>query len=172
MKELKIVQMRMEDIHPYENNPRDNTSAVPAVKASIQEFGFKVPIIVDAAGTIVAGHTRYKAAQELGLEEVPAICADDLSSEQIQAFRLIDNKTQELAKWDYNKLDEELDKITGLDMEQFGFGAIDAALEEKVKEQNIDDSEEISLDDFEDENFNCECPVCGFRFNDKKGEAE
>ncbi len=165
MEERKIVMVRIEDIHPYANNPRINDAAVPAVKESIKEFGFRVPIIIDAAGTIIAGHTRYKAAQELELEEVPVICADDLSSEQVQAFRVIDNKTQELAKWDYAKLDEELSKIMDIDMSLFGFTDIGNE-EGTVREQNLDDSSEISLDDFEDENFECECPVCGFRWNE------
>lgn len=165
MEERKIVMMRLDDLHPYANNPRINDAAVPAVKESIKEFGFKVPIIIDAAGTIVAGHTRYKAAQELGLEEVPVICADDLSSEQVQAFRVIDNKTQELAKWDYEKLDEELDKIMDIDMTLFGFTDIGED-DGVVREQDLDDSTEVSLDDFEDENFECECPVCGFRWNE------
>ena len=172
MKELKITMMKLDDLHPYENNPRENAAAVPRVAASIKEFGFKVPIIVDLAGTIVAGHTRYLAAKELGMDEVPTICTEDLSSEQVQAYRLVDNKTQEEAKWEYNKLDEELDKIEEIDMGQFGFDSLDEALNENVKEQNIDDSEKVSREDFEDEMFNCECPICGFRFNDTKGEEE
>ncbi len=169
MEEQKIVMMRLEDLTPYENNPRINDAAVPAVKESIKEFGFKVPIVVDAAGTIIAGHTRYKAAMELGLEEVPVIQASTLSSEQVQAYRVIDNKTQELAKWDYAKLDEELDKIMNIDMSLFGFTDIGEE-EGTVREQNLDDSSEISLEDFEDENFECECPICGFRWNEG-GEA-
>lgn len=171
MDEQKIIMMRLDALVPYKNNPRVNDAAVPAVKASISEFGFKVPIIVDVANTIIAGHTRYKAAMELGLEEVPVIQASSLSSEQVQAFRVIDNKTQELAKWDYAKLDEELDKIMNIDMSLFGFTDIGGE-DGTVREQNLDDSSEISLDDFEDENFECECPVCGFRFNDKKGGTE
>lgn len=169
MEEQKVVMMRLEDLTPYENNPRINDAAVPAVKESIKEFGFKVPIVVDAAGTIIAGHTRYKAAMELGLEEVPVIQASTLSSEQVQAYRVIDNKTQELAKWDYAKLDEELDKIMNIDMSLFGFTDIGEE-EGAVREQNLDDSSEISLEDFEDENFECECPICGFRWNEG-GEA-
>lgn len=169
MEEQKIVMMRLQDLTPYENNPRVNDAAVPAVKESIKEFGFKVPIVVDAAGTIIAGHTRYKAAKELGMEEVPVIQASTLSSEQVQAYRVIDNKTQELAKWDYAKLDEELDKIMNIDMSLFGFTDIGEE-EGTVREQNLDDSSEISLDDFEDENFECECPICGFRWNEG-GEA-
>lgn len=86
---LRVVMKPVESIHPYENNPRYNDSAVPYVKNSIQEFGFKVPIIVDEAGSIVCGHTRYKVALELGMSHVPCIVASDLTPKQIQAFRLV-----------------------------------------------------------------------------------
>lgn len=169
--EQRIEYVSISDIYPYENNPRDNDGAVESVANSIREFGFKVPIIVDDAMTIVAGHTRYKAAEQLGLTEVPIIRASGLSSEQIQAYRIVDNKTQELSKWDFAKLDQELDQIMNIDMTQFGFGG-----EEKdegvIREQDIDNGTEISLDDFEDENFDTECPMCGFRFSEGGGSDE
>lgn len=96
---MEIIYLKMGDIHPYEKNPRNNAPAVDAVAASIKEFGFKVPIIIDKDNVIVAGHTRYKAATKLGFEEVPCIKADDLPEEQIKAFRLADNKVSELAEW-------------------------------------------------------------------------
>lgn len=162
---MQIEMTALELIHPYENNPRDNDGAVDAVAESIKEFGFKVPIVVDKAMTIVAGHTRYKAAQKLGIAEVPVIKAEELSSEQIQAYRIIDNKTAEMSKWDYGKLDEELSMIMDIDMTRFGFGdGFDDG--EGLRTQDLDDSEEISLDEFEDENFNCECPMCGFKWNE------
>lgn len=105
---------------PYEKNPRRNDQAVDAVAASIREFGFKVPIVVDRDNVVVAGHTRLKAAKRLGLETVPVIVADDLTPEQIKAFRLADNKTAELAEWDLDLLDLELGEIE-MDMEPFGF---------------------------------------------------
>lgn len=83
-----LVSLNINQLKPYENNPRINDKAVDAVAASIKEFGFKVPIIIDKNNVIVAGHTRLKAAQKLGLEEVPVIVADDLTEEQIKAFRL------------------------------------------------------------------------------------
>lgn len=101
---LRVVMKPVESIHPYENNPRYNDSAVPYVKNSIQEFGFKVPIIVDEAGSIVCGHTRYKAALELGMSHVPCIVASDLTPKQIQAFRLVDNKVSEFSSWDFPNL--------------------------------------------------------------------
>lgn len=118
---MNIIEMRVEDIIPYENNPRKNDKAVDAVASSIAEFGFKVPIIVDSENVIIAGHTRLRAAEKLGLQTVPVILADDLNEEQIAAFRLADNKTGELAEWDFDKLAEELDLISDIDMSQFGF---------------------------------------------------
>lgn len=117
---MEILTLNVNEIHPYEKNPRNNAGAVDAVAASIKEFGFKVPIIIDKDNIIVAGHTRYKAAKKLGLKEVPCIKADDLNEEQIKAFRLADNKVSELAEWDFELLNEELEGIT-MDMEQFGF---------------------------------------------------
>lgn len=95
---MEIVYKKIEDLKPYENNPRFNDEAVQYVANSIKEFGFKVPMVIDKDGTIVAGHTRYKASIELGLKEVPCIIADDLSKEQIKAFRLADNKVSEKSK--------------------------------------------------------------------------
>ena len=122
---MQIVELFTKELIPYSNNPRNNDSAVDAVAASIKEFGFKVPIIVDANNVIVAGHTRLKAALKLGLEKVPCIKADDLSPEQLKAFRLADNKVGELATWDFDKLEQELDELDSLEldfeMSDFGF---------------------------------------------------
>lgn len=170
MKEMQIEYVSIDDLFPYENNPRDNEAAIEPVANSIREFGFKVPIVVDDAMTIVAGHTRYKAAEMLGIDEVPIIRASGLSSEQIQAYRIIDNKTQELSKWDFEKLDAELDAIMGIDMTQFGFGGSESEVE--IREQDITTGGEISLEDFEDENFDTECPMCGFRFSEGGGVDE
>ena len=122
---MKITEININDIHPYENNPRINDDAVDAVAASIQEFGWKQPIVVDVNNVIVAGHTRYKAAQKLGLTKIPCVVASDLSEEQIRAYRLADNKIAELADWDFDLLDEELAGILDIDMEAFGFSEID-----------------------------------------------
>lgn len=116
-----IVQKRIDEIHPYERNPRRNDDAVKYVKRSIERFGFKVPIVIDRDGTIVAGHTRYKASLELGLETVPCVVADDLTDRQIKAFRLADNKTAEKSSWDFNILGEELGDLFDFDMSEFGF---------------------------------------------------
>lgn len=120
---MQITNKKLTELTPYENNPRLNDPAVDAVAKSIKQFGFKVPMIITADGEIVAGHTRYKAAQALGLKEVPCVIADDLTPEQIKAFRLADNKVSELAEWDLSKLSEELNELAGMDfdMTQFGF---------------------------------------------------
>ena len=120
---MQIVYKTIEELKPYKNNPRNNDGAVDAVAASIKEFGFKVPIVIDADGEIIAGHTRLKAAKKLGLSEVPCIIADDLTPDQIKAFRLADNKTAELADWDFELLQLELDEIK-LDMSDFGFDTV------------------------------------------------
>ena len=133
----------MGDIIPYENNPRNNDGAVDAVAASIKEFGFKVPIVIDKDNVIIAGHTRYKASVKLGLETVPCIVADDLSEQQIKAFRLADNKVGELADWDFSALEMELEGIDEIDMEQFGFEpAVDET--EDVVEDEVPEAPEES----------------------------
>lgn len=117
---MKIIQVPLHELKRYENNPRNNTNAVEAAAKSIKEFGFKVPIIVDRDNVIVAGHTRALAAALLGMVDAPCIVADDLTPEQVQAFRLADNKTAEMAGWSFAELDAELANLS-IDMSQFGF---------------------------------------------------
>lgn len=121
MEKTKVTYMDVDSLIPYANNPRLNDNAVDAVAASIKEFGFKVPIVVDGENVIINGHTRLKAAHKLGLKQVPVIVADDLTPEQVKAFRLADNKTSELAEWDMAKLGIELEGIGEIDMGEFGF---------------------------------------------------
>lgn len=142
---MEIYEKRLDEIRPYERNPRKNEQAVEAVANSIREFGFKVPIVIDRDGTIVAGHTRYKAAQRLGLKAVPCIVADDLTPEQVKAFRLADNKTGELAEWDFPLLEKELEGLT-IGMEGFGFD-LDAIAEEASRIE--DEATEVREDDFD-----------------------
>lgn len=120
---MNIKNVSITLLKEYDNNPRNNEAAVEKVAESIQAFGFKVPIIVDKDHVIVAGHTRLKAAQKLGLEEVPVIIADDLTPAQVKAFRLADNKVSEYATWDEEKLFTELMELEMLDfsIERFGF---------------------------------------------------
>ncbi len=126
---MKIELWKTSDIKPYANNPRLNDAAVDAVAASIREFGFKVPIVVDGDGVIVTGHTRLKAAIQLGMETVPVIVAKDLTPEQVRAYRIADNKTAELAEWNYELLPIELSQLTeaGFDFSDFGFSAVELA---------------------------------------------
>lgn len=135
---MDIINKKISDIKPYEKNPRKNDEAVEYVANSIKEFGFKVPIVIDKDGVIIAGHTRYKASKKLGLKEVPCIIADDLNEEQIKAFRLADNKVGEVAEWDFDILTEELDDIINIDMTDFAF---DLGLEEEQQEVEEDDFE-------------------------------
>lgn len=121
MDKTKVTYMDVDSLIPYANNPRLNDNAVDAVAASIKEFGFKVPIVVDGENVIINGNTRLKAAHKLGLTQVPVIVADDLTPGQVKAFRLADNKTSELAEWDVGKLDIELGEIPDIDMGTFGF---------------------------------------------------
>lgn len=128
---MTIKEIKTNDLKPYANNPRNNDSAIEAVANSIREFGFKVPIVIDKNNVIVAGHTRWKAANMLGLDKVPCIVADDLTDEQIKAFRLADNKVAELATWDFEKLETELAQLADdFEMTDFGF---DDLLEEPME---------------------------------------
>lgn len=122
---MNIIEMEIGSIKPYENNPRFNEKAVEKVAESIKAFGFRVPIIVDKDNIIVAGHTRLRAAETLGLTTVPVILADDMTEEQVRAFRLVDNKTNEYAEWDFDKLEKELEAIADLDMTLWDFDFVE-----------------------------------------------
>lgn len=135
---MQVVMKALGDIHPYENNPRVNDKAAVAVAKSIEAYGFKVPIVIAADGEIICGHTRYKAAQQLKLKEVPCVIADDLTPEQIRAFRLADNKVSDIAIYDNKKLLQELDELDAFDDDSLftGFelgGLFDNTLDESDK---------------------------------------
>lgn len=142
---MQVHEKEINDIKPYDRNPRKNDIAVAAVAESISQFGFKVPVIVDTDGVIVAGHTRYKAAKQLGMKTIPCIVADDLTEAQIKAFRLADNKTAELAEWDLDLLNNELLDLDNLcvDMSVFGFDTVDT-IDDKIIEDNIPDIDDES----------------------------
>ena len=149
---MKIVYKNIDELIPYENNPRLNDEAVEYVKNSIKEFGFKVPIVIDKDNVIIAGHTRIKASKELGIKDIPCIIADDLTEEQVKAFRLADNKVSEKSMWDYTKLDEELDSILDIDMSMFDFNSSDI---------DWNDIEEISEETYQEPSHKMlECPKC------------
>ena len=133
---MQIIDKKIGEIKPYEKNPRKNDNAVDAVASSISQFGFKNPIVIDGNNVIICGHTRYKAAKKLGLDVVPCVVADDLTDEQIKAYRLADNKVSELAEWDIDLLGEELDGIFDIDMSDFGF---DLSEDEEEETEIIED---------------------------------
>lgn len=147
---VKVKQKKLSSITPYWRNPRDNDESVPATAASIRRFGFKVPIVVDTEGVIVTGHTRYKAATELGLETVPVIVADDLTPAECKAYRLADNKVGEKSRWNGEALiaellelqDSELLETDEITMDEFGFDLIEtpeeAAEEEETETTDFD----------------------------------
>jgi site-specific DNA-methyltransferase (adenine-specific) len=162
---MKIINKSIEEIREYENNPRNNDDAVGAVAESIQIYGFRVPLVIDRNGVIVTGHTRYKAAQKLGLTEVPCIVADDLTDEQIRAFRLADNMVAEKAEWDMTLLLGELQEIN-LDSGLTGF-------EDYEIENILNPFDESDADDFfedaeqkEKEPKMVQCPCCGEWFEE------
>jgi ParB-like chromosome segregation protein Spo0J len=151
---MEIINKNIDDLIPYEKNPRHNENAVQYVKESIRNFGFKVPIIIDKNNVIIAGHTRLLGAKELGFETVPCIVANDLTKEQVKAFRLADNKVGEFSNWDFGLLEEELSGILDIDMGDFGF-------------VNFEETE-VNLDDFFEEAEakpkepkKIQCPHCG-----------
>lgn len=134
---MNVQEIAVSELIPYENNPRNNLLAVDAVAESIRNFGFKVPIVIDSENVIVCGHTRLMAAKKLGLDKVPCIVADDLTDEQIKAFRLADNKTVELAEWDFAKLEAELAELADIDMSQFGFDELAEGIKRGEEENDI-----------------------------------
>lgn len=138
---MKIVNKKISDLIPYENNPRINEQAVGYVANSIKEFGFRNPIIIDGDNVIICGHTRRLAAIRLGLKEAPCICADDLTEEQVKAFRLADNKVSEFAEWDFDKLATEVAALD-FDMSEFGF---------EIEFDDTPDETEASADDYNPE---------------------
>jgi len=140
------VEIRSIDtIRPYGNNPRLNDGAVDAVAASLKEFGFRQPIVVDSDGVIVCGHTRFKAAMKLGLAKVPVHVAKDLTPEQVRAYRIADNKTADLAQWDYEILPIELSELmdTGFDMSLLAFDEkeLTQLLNSEIQQGNCDPDE-------------------------------
>lgn len=158
---MKIEMWKITDIKPYDRNPRKNDNAVEAVANSIKEFGWKQPIVIDSDGVIIAGHTRYKAARKLHITEIPVIVADDLTEEQVRAYRLADNKSGEQAEWDGALLQIELDNIFDFDMSQFGFDAeILSGAENKIEALDLDESRSTH----DESQQIMHCPKCGFIF--------
>lgn len=157
---LNIQLLELTQLTPYEKNPRNNEKAVDKVAESIKHFGFKVPIVIDKNNIIVAGHTRFYAAIQLQFDRVPCIVADDLTDEQVRAFRLADNKVSEFSEWDFDLLQEELEALEDWDFEAFGF-------ELAVENEKTYENKEVDLDDIT-EDLNCVCPRCGFEFKNEQ----
>lgn len=153
---IEIISKALSELVPYEKNPRKiSDEAVNAVAESIQEFGFKNPILIDKNNVIIAGHTRRLASLKLGLERVPCVVCDDLTPQQIKALRLADNKTNELAGWDFGELDLELEGLEDMDMERFGFN---------TSEIHLDDDMFVDSEQKKKEPKMVKCPHCGEMF--------
>lgn len=165
---MNIELVNIDDLKPYANNPRDISYAVRFVKNSIEKFGFRAPLQIDADNVIINGHARYEAAKELGFKEIPCVRCSDLTPEQANAFRLIDNKTAELALWDDDKLNAELEylKLFEIDMEALGFGNL-TSVTYSSEDYDENTNAEIDAAEFDDDKFKYECPHCGFKFNEK-----
>lgn len=145
MQEIKNI--KIEEVIPYVNNPRNNKKAIDKVASSIKEFGFKQPIVIDKENVIIVGHTRLEAAKKLGIKEVPCIIADDLSTAQIKAYRIADNKVGEEAEWDMDKLGIEFEELKEMDfdLELTGFNLedIETGEEKEVVEDDFNAEEEL-----------------------------
>ena len=165
---MNIKTISIEELKAYENNPRKNDNAVDYVANSIKEFGFKIPCLITNNGEIICGHTRLKAAIKLGMTNIPCIIADDMTEEQIKAYRLVDNQTASIAEWDFEALDKELSSILNLNMDDFGFDLLFKEDDSKEKKQKLDQGGEVDIDSFADDKFECTCPKCGFKFNPKR----
>ncbi|SFE90150.1 ParB N-terminal domain-containing protein [Peptostreptococcus sp. D1] len=153
----KLQIINVTEIIPYENNPRINDHAIDKVIESIKEFGFTNPILLDKDNVIIAGHTRYEAALRLNYSQVPCIYLNNLSEEQVKAYRLVDNKTSEFAEWDFDKLMQELDKINDIDLEMYNLNSIN------FDELNLTDEDFIKdepLKTKEKEKQIIYCPSC------------
>lgn len=135
---MKIENWELSKIKPYKNNPRINKDAVKIVARSIKEFGFQQPIVVDDQGVIIVGHTRLLAAKKLKLKTVPVVVASELTENQVRAYRLADNKSGELATWDMEKLQIEIDDLENLSfhMAEFGF-SFNTELEQQKNKKEV-----------------------------------
>ena len=157
--------LKLDEIIPYENNPRINDEAVADVVASIEQCENLDPIEIDENNVILSGHTRLKALYELGYEETEVVRYAGLTEEQKRKYRILANKTAEKASWDFGKLEIELD---GLDFKGFDFGFAAQSKNDEIQvaaNEEIDGATEYDLEDFSDERFQCKCPKCGFMFD-------
>ena len=149
MIDIKIEEIKLEDLKVYENNPRINDKAVKYVAKSIKKYGFLVPIVIDKDNVIASGHTRYLAAKELNLKTVPCVRTEDLNQSQIKAFRIADNKIHEKSSWNNNLLKQEL-----TDLQNFGFDLEDLGFLDFELDYILSDNTENFIDDLEENDFN------------------
>lgn len=162
---MEIIKKRVLDIVPYANNAKKHDKRqIDNVAESIKQYGFVQPIVIDKDNVVVIGHCRLLAAKQLKMKEVPCVCVDDLTPEQVNALRIVDNKSNE-SEWDLDILPDEL---ADLDFSGFDF---DFGIEDEEEETVTSETKEAigaveyGTEGFSDEKFECECPRCGFKFN-------
>lgn len=139
---MKVIDVDIDKVVPYENNPRNNLDAIDKVAESLKAFGWQQPIVVDRDYIVIVGHTRLLAAKQLGYAKVPVVVADKLKDEQVKAYRLADNKVSEFSVWNGAALDEELDAILNIDMSDFGF---DLSLDDVLPEVEDETPPEVNF---------------------------
>ena len=161
---MNIEYKELKALTPYEKNTKKHDKTqINNVAESIKQYGFVQPIVVDKNDVIVIGHCRYEAAKKLKLETVPCVCVEDLTDEQVKALRIVDNKSNE-SPWDMEFLADELVELDLSDFDfDFGFDDKEETVTSEPKEAT--GAVEYGTEDFSDEEFECECPRCGFRFN-------
>lgn len=161
---MKVANRNLAELTPYAGNAKKHDSTqIANVAESINQFGFVQPIVIDRDGVIVIGHCRALAAEKLGMKEVPCVCVDDLTPEQVNALRIVDNKSNE-SEWDFDILHDELADLN-LDDFDFDFGIDDEEETVTSEPKEATGAVEYGTEDFSDEKFECECPRCGFKFN-------
>ena len=161
---MKVTNRNLADLMPYAGNAKKHDSRqIANVAESIRQFGFVQPIVIDRDGVIVIGHCRALAAKKLGMQEVPCVCVDDLTPEQVNALRIVDNKSNE-SPWDFDILPDELAELDLSDFD-FDFGIDDEEETVTSEPKEATGAVEYGAEDFSDEKFECECPRCGFKFN-------
>lgn len=160
---MNLIKLPLEEIIPYENNPRNNDDAVYGVMESIKQCSYVQPIIVDENHVILAGHTRLKALTNLGYKEAECIVYEGLTEEQKKKFRYLDNKTGEAAEWDLRKLSEELEELDFGELDFFNLQLDDFSVDLNYRDKV--GAWEYDPEAFGDEQFDYECPQCGFHFS-------
>ncbi|MCC0752016.1 ParB N-terminal domain-containing protein [Clostridioides sp. ZZV13-5731] len=161
MNKREVVYLNLEDIKPYQNNPRINDNAIEKVVNSIRDFGFNNPITIDKSNIIVTGHTRYEASKILDLKQVPCIILKDLTEEEIRGYRLADNKVGEFSEWEFDKMTKELAEIENIDMSNFGFNVLTF---EDLGVTDLDFILDEELEEKEKKGKMVKCPYCNEEF--------